>query len=191
MEALDALLDPWRSGLGQRALAEVLLVGAVAGALGFWILAFGLAYGAESLAHGLLPGLVVAALLGAPLLAGALAGLLLAAALVALAGRDERVGTDAATAAVVTGLLGLGGLLAVLPDAPARLADLLFGDPLSTSGADLAAGGGLAVLAGLALVALHRPLTAVAFDRAAAPSLGVSPGAVGAAVLVLLAVTLA
>jgi ABC-type Mn2+/Zn2+ transport system permease subunit len=66
------------------------------------------------------PGLVVAALSGAPLLLGAAAGVLAAAAGVALAGRDRRVGGDAAVAVVVTALLGLGALLALSPRTPAR-----------------------------------------------------------------------
>ena len=61
------LLEPFESGIGRHALAEVALLGAIAGALGFWIVSYGLSYGAESLAHGALPGLVGAALLGAPL----------------------------------------------------------------------------------------------------------------------------
>lgn len=190
MEILDPLLDPWRSGIGQRALLEVLLVGAVGGALGFWVLTFGLAYGAESLAHGLLPGLVVAALLGIPLLLGALAGIVAAAALVGLAARDERIGADTATAVAVTGMLGAGGALALVPEPPPALDRLLFGGPLSVTSTDLWAAAGLLVLGGVALAALHRPLGAVAFDGRAAASLGVRPGLVLLALLVLVAVAL-
>lgn len=189
-DVLDFVAEPWRSGIGLRALAEVSLVGAFGGALGFWVLSFGLAYGAESLAHGLLPGLVLAAVVGAPLLVGALAGVLAAAALVGAAGRDERVGRDAATAVAVTGMLGLGGMLALVPDAPARLGDLLFGDPLSAGAADLVAAAALLVLGAGLLAALHRPLAAVAFDPSGAASLGVRPGRVLMALLALLAVTL-
>lgn len=190
-ELVDFLLEPFRSGIGQRALAEVVLVAAIGGALGFWVLALGLVYGAESLAHGLLPGLVVAALVGVPLLLGGLAGIAVAALLVGLAGRDERVGTDAATAVAVTGMLGLGGVVALAPNLPPRLGELLFGDPLSARAPDLVAAGGLIVLVGLALAALHRPLAAVAFDRDAARSLGVGAGRVTIALLGLLAATLA
>jgi ABC-type Mn2+/Zn2+ transport system permease subunit len=187
----DALLDPWRSGIGQRALAEVVLLGAVGGALGFWVLRFGLTYGAESLAHGLLPGLVIAAVAGFPLLLGAVIGIAAAAVLLATAAGDERSGPDTGTAVVVTGMLGLGGLLAFSPDVPPRLGELLFGDPLAASGGDLAAAGAVAAGGGLALAALHRPLTAVAFDPAGAAALGLRPGLVRLALLALLAATVA
>lgn len=191
MELADLLLDPWRSGIDRRAIAEVVLLGTFCGGLSFWIASYRLSYPAESLAHGLLPGLVLAALAGVPLLVGAGAGVALAAGLVALAGRDERVGSDTATAVVVSGMFGLGGLLALSPDAPARLEELLFGDPLGVSDGDLAAAAALAVLGGAALVALHRPLTAVAFDPAGAAAAGVAPARVRLALLLLLAAALA
>jgi ABC-type Mn2+/Zn2+ transport system permease subunit len=191
MEILDPLLDPWRSGIGRRALVEVVLLGGFCGALGFWVVSFRLSYAAESLAHGLLPGLVLAAVVGAPLLLGAGGGVLVAAALVALAGRDERIGSDTAVAVAVTGLLGLGALLALEPDAPPRLEELLFGDPLAASDGDLAAALALVLAGGAALAALHRPLAAVAFDPGAAGPLGISAAAVQLALLALLAVALA
>jgi ABC-type Mn2+/Zn2+ transport system permease subunit len=187
MDAVDALLDPWRSGIGVRALAEIVLVGALCGALGFWVTAYRLVYSTESLAHGLLPGLVLAALAGVPLLAGAAVGILAAAVLIELAGRDERVGPDTATAVVVTGMLGLGSLLALARERPQRLGELLFGDPLAAGAGDLAAAAALALLGGAALLALHRPLTAIAFDPRGAPALGLRAGVVRAALLALLA----
>jgi ABC-type Mn2+/Zn2+ transport system permease subunit len=187
MRAAVTLLEPLQSSIGRHALAEVILLGALSGALGFWVVSYGLSYGAESLAHGLLPGLVGAALIGAPLLAGAFAGITLTAVLIALAARDERVGPETATAIAVTGMLGLGVLMALSPATPQRLAELLFGDPLAASDGDLIAAAALALLGGGALVALQRPLAAVAFDPAGATALGVRATAVRAVLAVLLA----
>jgi ABC-type Mn2+/Zn2+ transport system permease subunit len=185
------LLEPLGSGIERRALLEVVLLGGFCGALGFWIATFRLSYPAESLAHGLLPGLVLAALAGLPLLLGGLAGVAVAALVVGLAGRDPRVGPDTATAVAVTGMLGLGGLLALAPDAPARLEELLFGDPLGVTDGDLIAAGLLALVGGGLLAALHRPLCAVALDSAGARSLGMSATAVQLALLGLLSAALA
>jgi ABC-type Mn2+/Zn2+ transport system permease subunit len=188
---IDLLLDPWGSGIGQRALVEVVLVGAVAGPVGFWVMSFRLPYAAESLSHGMLPGLVLASLAGAPLLAGAAGSIIVAALLIALAGRDDRIGPEAATAVAVTGLVGLGSLLALAPAVPPRLGELLFGDPLSADRSDLAAASALSLGAVAALAALHRPLAVAAFDPAGAASLRVRPGRMLAALLVLLALVLA
>jgi ABC-type Mn2+/Zn2+ transport system permease subunit len=185
------LLEPLQSGIERRALLEVALLGGFCGALGYWIATFRLSYPAESLAHGLLPGLVLAALAGVPLLVGGVVGVAAAALAIVLAGRDPRVGSDTATAVAVTGLLGLGGLLALSPDAPARLEELLFGNPLGVSDGDLIAAAVLALLGCAALVVLYRPLGAVALDADAARALGIRPTAIRIALLGLLAAALA
>ena len=187
---MHALVEPWRNGFMQRALLELVLLGLVAGAVGCWVLFYELAYSAESLSHALFPGLVAAALLGLPLLAGAVAGVLAGGAGIGLARRVPGLGTDSAVAVVITGMFGLGVLLALAPATPQGLDGLLFGDLLGITRGDLAASGGLAVCAALALVALHRPLLAVGFDRSTARALGVRPAAVDLALLALLALAI-
>jgi ABC-type Mn2+/Zn2+ transport system permease subunit len=191
VEPFDSLLEPLRSGIDRRALLEIALVGAFCGALGFWIVTERLAYAAESLSHGLLPGLVLATIAGAPVLLGAAGGALVAATLLGLAAHDERIGPDTGTAVAVTGLVGLGALLALEPDAPPRLEELLFGDPLGVSDGDLAAAATLLVAGGTALFVLHRPFAAVAFDPPGAAATGVRPGLARIALLVLLAAAIA
>jgi ABC-type Mn2+/Zn2+ transport system permease subunit len=191
VEPFDFLLDPFRSGIDRRALLELALLGTFCGALGFWVVTERLTYAAESLSHGLLPGLVIAALADASLLLGAAGGAVVAAILLALAARDDRIGPDTATAVAVTGLVGLGALLALEPEAPQRLDELLFGDPLGVSDGDLAAAAALLGAGGAALVALHRPLSAVAFDASGAAAAGVRPALVRFALLGMLAAAVA
>jgi ABC-type Mn2+/Zn2+ transport system permease subunit len=179
------------SGIELRAMLELVLAGGFCGALGFWVLSERLAYSAESLSHGLLPGLVLAGLADAPLLVGAAGGALVAAALIALAVRDPRAGTDTGTAVAVTGLVGLGSLLALAPDAPQRLEELLFGDPLGVTDGDLVAAAALLAVGGAALAALHRPLVASTFDAAGAAALGLRPALARFALLAMLAAAIA
>jgi len=179
------------SGIELRATLEVVLAGGFCGALGFWVLSERLAYAGESLSHGMLPGLVLATLAGLPLLLGAAGGALAAAALIALAARDPRVGPDTGTAVAVTGLVGLGSLLALAPDSPQRLEELLFGDPLGVSDGDLVAAAALPLIGGTALAALRRPLAASSFDPAGASALGIDPGLVRLTLLGLMAAAIA
>jgi ABC-type Mn2+/Zn2+ transport system permease subunit len=185
-----ALLDPWRDPIGVRALVEVLLLGATGGALGCWIVFYRLAYSAESLAHALLPGLVIAAFAGLPLVVGGAAGLLVAAVGVAVVGRVPAIGHETAVAVVVTALLGLGALLALSPDTPARLQELLFGDVLGASDSDLVLAGALGAIVLGALAVLHPSLLVVGFDRASAPALGRAPILVDVALGVLVALAI-
>lgn len=182
-----ALADPWTQGFVQRAFLELALLGVVGSALGCWVLFYELSYGAESLAHALFPGLVLAALAGVPLVLGAAGGVLVAAVAIAVFGRTPEIGRDTAIAVVITTLFGLGVLLALAPASPPGLNQLLFGDLLGVSGTDLAIAAGLGLVVLLSLVALHRQLLAVGFDRVNAVAFGARPVLVDLALLGLLA----
>jgi ABC-type Mn2+/Zn2+ transport system permease subunit len=178
--------------IARRALIELVLLGAACGPLGVWVLLYRQAFAAESLAHGLLPGLVLAALAGLPLTLGAIGGVIAAAVTIVLAGRDQRLGPDVGVAVAVGALFGAGALLALAPESPPHLEQLLFGDPLGTTDADLVTGALLAAAAAVTLAVLHRRLTLAAFDRTSAAALGVRPAAAELALLgVLAAVTVA
>src|SRR5436190_9477004 len=119
--AWHALADPWGQAIVRRAFLEIGLIGLLGGPLGCWIVFYGLSYSAESLAHGLFPGLVVAALTGIPLLLGGAVGIAIAALAVAVAARAPALGRDTSVAVVVTGLFGLGALLALSAASPPGL----------------------------------------------------------------------
>jgi ABC-type Mn2+/Zn2+ transport system permease subunit len=181
------MLEPLQEPFMQRALAEVVLVGAAGGALGCWVVFYGLSYAAESLAHSIFPGLVLAAIAGAPLLLGAAPAIVVAALAIALCARISGVSREAAVAVVVTTMFGLGVLLALSPRSPPGVESLLFGDVFGVTDADLATAAGLAALVAVALRLLHGRLLVAGFDRGTARSLGVSPAFADAALLVLLA----
>ena len=184
---LHWLADPWSQEVLRRAFVEVVLLGAAGGALGCWVVLYGLSYGAESLAHGLFPGLVVAALTGLPLLAGGAAGIALAAVGVAAVGRLPGLDRDVGVAVVVTTLFGAGVLLALSPETPRALQGLLFGDVLGLTDGDLMLAGMLVAVTAIGLWLMHGRLMAVGFDRAGAGALGVQAWPVDLALLMLVA----
>ncbi len=177
------------SGIMQRAFAEAIVLGLACGPLGVWILLLRRAYAAESLSHAMLPGLVIAALAGVPLILGAAGGVLLAAGGIALVARDARAGGDVGVAVVVSGLFGLGGILALSPETPPRLGELLFGDLLGITDGDLVAPRRCSAGVLVALALGYRALTATAFARGSAQALGIRPARADLALLALLAVT--
>lgn len=185
---VDTLVDPWRSGIMQRAAIEVLLLGIAGGLLGCWIVWGGLSFSAEALPHAMFPGLVGAALLGVPLVLGGAVGLIVAALLIAVASRIRTLDRDTAISVVFTSLFGLGVLLALAPDTPAGVSELLFGDILGLTTGDLLVAAGLTVVVVAALVVLHPRLLAVTFDREAARVLGIRLGATDTLLIVLIAV---
>ncbi len=187
---LEALTEPLSHGITLRAMTEITLLGLVSGAIGCWIVLYELSYSAESLAHGLFPGLVIAALTGIPLLIGGAVGVLVAAVLIVIATRLSDESADTAIAVVITALFGTGVLLALSPSSPPGIQELLFGDLLGVTLADiaLAAAVGAAVLAVLWL--LHDRLLAIGFDNGGGQSLGISVTTLNLILLALVAVTI-
>lgn len=181
------MFEPLTETFMQRAIAEMTLLALAGGVLGCWVVLHELSYAAESLAHSLFPGLVLAAIAGVPLLLGATPAVILAALAIALASRLRDVGRDVGVAVVVTTMFGLGVLLALSPDSPPGVEALLFGDVLGPSDGDIIAAAALVLVLALALPLLHGRLLATGFDRDAAAALGLAPGLVDAALLVLLA----
>jgi ABC-type Mn2+/Zn2+ transport system permease subunit len=187
-DLVHALASPRGEPIMRHAALEVLFAGAGCGALGVWIVLYGLSYSAESLAHAMFPGLALAALAGVPLVLGGAAGLGLAGGAIALGARARGVGGDNAVAVVITSLFGAGVLLALSPASPPGLNGLLFGDVLGASAGDVSLAAALTavVLAGMRFS--HWRLLAAGFDRSGARALGVSPLGAELLLLVLLAV---
>jgi ABC-type Mn2+/Zn2+ transport system permease subunit len=184
------MFEPLQDEFMRRAVAEVTLIGIAGGALGCWVVLYRLSYAAESLAHSIFPGLVLAALAGLPLILGGIPGIVVAALAIAAASRIPGISREAAIGVVVTTLFGLGVLLALSPDSPPGIQEILFGDILGPTDADLATAGILVALVAVGLVVLHGRLLAGGFDPAAARTLGLSSGSTEAALLILLALAI-
>jgi ABC-type Mn2+/Zn2+ transport system permease subunit len=184
------MLEPLQDEFMRRAIAEMTLIGIAGGALGCWVVLYRLSYAAESLAHSIFPGLVLAAIAGVPLIVGGVPGIVVAALAIALVSRVPGIDREAAVGVVVTTLFGLGVLLALSPNSPPGVQEVLFGDILGPSDADLIVAGALALLVGGSLALLHGRLLAAGFDRGAARSLGAAPGRIEVALLILLALAI-
>jgi manganese/iron transport system permease protein len=157
----------------QRALVEVLVLGALAGAVGVLVVLRRLAFVGDALTHTVFPGVVIAHLLGRSLLLGALAFGVLTAVLLTGVGRHRRVGDDAALAILLTSFFSLGVvLISRTRGFTADLTVFLFGRVLAVDRADLAQTLAVAAVAAVVLAALHKELVLGAFDRGGLAALG-------------------
>jgi ABC-type Mn2+/Zn2+ transport system permease subunit len=86
---------------------------------------------------------------------------------------------------VVTALVGVGALLALAPESPAGVQELLFGDVLGVSTAELVLTAALAAVVVVTLRGAHGQLLAVGFDRTNAPAFGAGPRAADTLLLLL------
>lgn len=182
------MIAPFALPFMARALAEAVLLGALAGVVGVFVLLRRLAFVAEALSHAVFPGVVVGYLAaGAGGVGyGALAAAALATVLLTL---RARLSEDTALAVLMGAFFAVGVILVSRrPSYTADLTTFLFGRILTVDAADLAR---TAVLAGVALgtlALLGKELLLAAFDRPAAAALGYRTAALDAVLNVLVAV---
>lgn len=168
------LLDPYRLGFMNRALVEVLLLGAVGAVVGVHVALRRLAFVTEAVQHTVFPGIAIAFALGWPLLPGAAAaaGLTVALLVVLTTGR-RRVDIDSALAVTIASFFAVGVVVVSRRAGyAADLGALLFGRILDVSRAEVVE---TAVIGGLCLLVValvHKELVLVALDRTHAVALG-------------------
>ena len=172
------LIEPFTVPYMQRALVEVLALGALAGAVGVFVVLRRLAFVGDALTHTVFPGVVIAHLLGQSLLLGALAFGVLSAVLLTGLGANRRVGADAALAILLTSFFSLGVVLVSRTRSfTADLTVFLFGRVLAVDRTDLAQTLAVAAVVALVLVALRKELVLRAFDPDGASAMGYRTGA--------------
>ncbi len=183
------LVDPWTSDLVARAGVELVVIGALGGALGVFVVLRGMSYSVEAFAHAVLPGAVVAAAAGASIVAGGMAAALAAAAAIALATLAPRISADTAVGVVFTGMFATGVLLAsALGPLNRDLSSFLFGSLLGVSTGDVTLSIAAAATAGVVLVIHRRALIAGLLDREAAQAAGLPARRARVALYALVAV---
>lgn len=168
-------------------LAGCVLFGALAGAVGTFVLARRRALVADVAGHAALPGIALAFLAGEALglggrtpwllLAGGACTALLAAWCVAILSRWRRVGADGALAVSLAGFFGLGAVLfSVVQSHPAGsqggLRTLLLGSAAAMGHSEVLTLAALACATLVLLVAFSKELALVAFDEEFARTAG-------------------
>jgi ABC-type Mn2+/Zn2+ transport system permease subunit len=183
------MFEAFEAPFMQRALLESLLLAALAGVLGSWIVLRRLAFFTHGVGTAAFPGLVLAGPAGvAPQLTALAAALAYAGGVEGL--RRRRVATDAATGLVIVGALALGVVLASdVYETGAGVDRLLFGSLIGVSDRDLWLTAGVAAGAVLLEAVVRRSWLAQGFDPTTARALGVRPALADA--LLLVAVTAA
>lgn len=184
---MDWLTEPFQYPFMQTALVASVLVGVSCAGLGAYVVLRRMAFIGDAMAHTVLPGLVIAHLNGWNLSVGALlAGGLTAVGIGWLSKRDA-VREDAAIGILFTGMFALGVTLMSSGRGFRDLSQILFGNILGVSLADVALIGGVAVIVVLALAVFHKELELTSYDPTYAESIGLHPDTVRYGLLFLLA----
>jgi manganese/iron transport system permease protein len=168
-------VEPFTFPFMARALAELLVLGALAGTVGVLILLRRLAFMTDALTHTVFPGVVVGYLLTGEggIFWGALAAGMLTAVLLTLLTRHRSVTEDTALAVLLTTFFAIGVVLVSRESGyTTDLTAFLFGRILTVTGAQLTQTFVVTALVIAALVLLRRPLMSRTFDPRGAEAAG-------------------
>ena len=188
---LSYFTDPLQYEFMRRAMIEVVLMGAVTGAIGAFIVLRGLSFIGDALSHAIFPGIVIAFLLGESIFWGALIFGVLTSASIAVVATHQRVKEDSAIGVIFAGTFALGVVLISSSKNFTRdLASFLFGNVLGVTTNDI----WLSAIVGAIVIALivvfYRELLITSFDRVAAQAMGLPVFWLDMLLLVMISLTI-
>jgi manganese/iron transport system permease protein len=184
-------IEPFTYPFMGRALAELLILGALAGTVGVLILLRRLAFMTDALTHTVFPGVVIGYLLSGEggIFWGALVAAAATAILLTLLTRHRAVTEDSALAILLTTFFAIGVVLVSRESGyTADLTAFLFGRILTVTPQQLTETLVVTALVIAALALLRRPLLARAFDPEGARATGYRVGLLDLLVIALLIV---
>lgn len=185
---MDLILEPFEYQFFSKALIAGVLVGAMCGALGVFVVLRRMSYIGQGLSQSVLGGVAPAAIAGIDPYLGAVAATLTTGLLIHYVGRQHGVRPDAAIGIVSTTMFAAGvALVSVNRDRAVNLTDLLFGNILGVTTTDIMLVSVVAaVMVGLGFV-FYKTLTFTVVDPAGAAAHGVRAATIELAFTVALA----
>lgn len=170
----------------QRALVATIAVGAISGIVGSFVILRGLSLMGDAISHAVLPGVAISYLLGINLFFGAMATGMLTAVGITYVHQRSNLKSDTAIGVVFSAAFALGIILITSAKAAANLNNVLFGNVLAITRADLILTLTVGALALIVVELFYRHLLVTTFDPVVAPTYRSSPRAMHYLLMVLL-----
>ncbi len=185
------MLQPFEFEFFRTGTLAALMVGALCGLVGVYIVLRGMSYIGHGLSHAVFGGAVVAYVLAWNFYLGAGAWGFLAALLINQTVRRTRINADAAIGVVTTASFAVGVALVSRYRSFTRSFDAaLFGNILGVSPHDVTVVAAVSLLVGAVIFCCYRQLLFLAFDPDVAPVYGVKTGWVDTLFALALAATI-
>lgn len=188
MDLVEAAIAPLRYPFMQRALAAVIVLGAVCAVLGCFVVLRHLTFIGEGLAHGSLAGLAIGASVRGDLTVFATLFAIGLALLIGYLHERGRLAVDAAIGILFATAAAAGILIISQLRLYTDLTSYLFGSVLGVSATDLWLIGGGGALVLLLVALLYKELLAITFDPELAAVSGLPTRALNYLLLVLIAI---
>jgi ABC-type Mn2+/Zn2+ transport system permease subunit len=162
---MSLITEPFGYDFFVRALIAGVIVGITCGTIGTHVALRNMAAIGNGLSQCTLGGVAVAVVAGLHPIAGAVAGALLASWLLTIITRHRGIQLDSAIGLVSTSMFALGiAVISANRESAPNLSDLLFGNVLAVTTADIALVGIVGTLAVTWVESAHKELTVAAFD---------------------------
>jgi ABC-type Mn2+/Zn2+ transport system permease subunit len=188
---MDWLIAPFELAFQQRALIGGSVAAVALALVGTWVVIRGMSFLGDALVHGVVPGIAVAILLGFNVLLGAAAAAILMLLGINLVHRQTTFSEDTSIGLLFVGMLGLGVIIISRTDSySGNLTEILFGDALGVTAADIGLLLGLLVVTLVGTVLLFRPFLALSFNEQKAQLLGLRPRLAHVALLGLITIAI-
>jgi ABC-type Mn2+/Zn2+ transport system permease subunit len=182
------LTEPFEYQFFSNALIAGILVGALCGALGVFVVLRRMSYIGQGLSQSVLGGVAPAAIAGFDPYLGAVAATIAAGVLIHVIGRQHGVRPDAAIGIVSTTMFAFGvALVSVNRDRAVNLTDLLFGNILGVTATDIALVATVAAVMAVLGFVFYKTLTFTVVDHAGAAAHGVRAATIDLAFTIALA----
>jgi manganese/iron transport system permease protein len=169
---MDWLLHPFNYDFMRQALIAGVLIGIMCPVVGSYLIVLRMALLGDVVAHAVLPGLALANFLGLPLLSGAFAFGMLSTFVTTWIRSQSKIKVDTAMAITFSSFFALGITLLSSLRSRLDLEDLLFGDILSITTADVWQIGWITVSILLGVKLLYKQLLFFTFDPLGAEARG-------------------
>lgn len=185
------ITEPLEYGFMQRAMMEVVIIGALCGLVGCFVVLRGLAFIGDALAHAVFPGVVLSYIAGRSILIGAFVFGSLTALGIGLLSRSRRVSEDSAIGVIFVAFFALGVVILSREGGFQRdLDSLLFGNILGVSMTDVYVTAAIALVVAAIVLALLKEFTLLAFDPVMARAAGYPVFALDVLLLLLVSATI-
>ena len=158
----------------QNAFVSAVVIGAVAGILGSFIILRGMSLMGDAISHAVLPGVALSYILGINFFIGALVFGLLASFLIAFVNQNSTIKGDTAIGITFSSFLALGVILISVAKSSTDLFHILFGNILAVQDVDLLITLVVSVIVVVVILAYFKELQVTSFDPVFAQSAGMN-----------------
>lgn len=184
---MDWLIEPFELAFQQRALIGGSLAAITLALVGTWVVIRGMSFLGDALVHGVVPGIALAILFGFNVVVGAIGAAAVMLLGINLVHRQTTFSEDTSIGLLFVGMLGLGVILISRTDSyTGSLTEILFGDALGVTSADIWLLAGLVGVTLIGTTLLFRPFLVLAFNEQKAQLLRLRPRLAHAALLGLI-----